>query len=470
MPLWLTERATLTAIAGFFVVLVFVLLCRARRVTTSVEQATLDALGRVATVSAALRNGLTEQAAVDIVPHLRGLLPCVAVGISDLEGTNLAWDGEANYHLAELQKDIDKVLVKDRRISVHHDGFDCAADQCPMKYAAIVPLRADGRIVGTISVLGGNRLFRLLKIAEKTADLISSQLDFAEAQESRTRLAKAEVRALRAQISPHFIYNALTTIAAQVRHDPEEARELLQDFAEFTRYSFRAAREFTTLADELRNIDRYLTLEQARYGDRLRVRLNISPEVLPVALPYLTVQPLVENAVRHGLAGQPDGGTITLLAFDNGAEAEISVEDDGKGMNPDDILTDPAQAHYTGAHVGLGNIDARLRAAFGDEYGLVVETNEDAGMKVTLRVPKFANGVFAPPPGKDVDFAKAREQLDEQQRLADAAHAAEITAGHDGDEHIPGVRGVRMGVQPVDPQSRRPEAPVICLDDLAERR
>lgn len=448
MPQWLTERATLTAIAGFFVLLVFVLLCRARRVSSSVEQATLDALARVATVSGALRHGLTEQAAVEIVPHLRGLLPCVAVGISDLDGTNLAWDGEANYHLAELQKDIDKVLVKGRRISVHHDdGFDCDAEQCPMKYAAIVPLRADGRLVGTIAVLGGNRLTRLLKIAEKTADLISSQLDAAEAQESRTRLAKAEVRALRAQISPHFIYNALTTIAAQVRHDPEEARELLQDFAEFTRYSFRAAREFTTLADELRNIDRYLTLEQARYGDRLRVRLNISPEVLPVALPYLTVQPLVENAVRHGLAGQPDGGTITLLAFDNGSEAEISVEDDGKGMNPDDILTDPAQAQYTGAHVGLGNIDARLRAAFGDEYGLVVETNEEAGMKVTLRVPKFANGVFAPPPAKDLDLATVREQH--------AEHAAES----EDDEH-----------PVIDMNPELPEAQVIRLDDLAERR
>lgn len=455
MPLWLTERATLTAIAGFFVLLVFVLLCRARRVSSSVEQATLDALARVATVSAALRHGLTEQAAVEIVPHLRGLLPCVAVGISDLEGTNLAWDGEANYHLVELQKDIDKVLVKDRRISVHHDdGFDCDADQCPMKYAAIVPLRADGRIVGTISVLGGNRLTRLLKIAEKTADLISSQLDAAEAQESRTRLAKAEVRALRAQISPHFIYNALTTIAAQVRHDPEEARELLQDFAEFTRYSFRAAREFTTLADELRNIDRYLTLEQARYGDRLRVRLNISPEVLPVALPYLTVQPLVENAVRHGIAGQPDGGTITLLAFDNGSEAEISVEDDGKGMNPDDILTDPAEAHLTGAHVGLGNIDARLRAAFGDEYGLVVETNTDAGMKVTLRVPKFANGVFAPPPGKDVDFAKARAQQEDRERSS-AAEERRIAPDDDP-------------ILDTAPALHQPQ--VIRLDDLVERR
>ena len=104
------------------------------------------------------------------------------------------------------------------------------------------------------------------------------------------------MRALRAQISPHFIYNSLTTIASFVRTDPERARELLLDFADFTRYSFRRHGEFTTLAEELRSIDRYLTLERARFGDQLRVTLRIAPEVLPVAVPFLCLQPLVENA------------------------------------------------------------------------------------------------------------------------------------------------------------------------------
>ena len=87
-----------------------------------------------------------------------------------------------------------------------------------------------------------------------------------------------------------------------MRTDPERARELILEFAEFTRYSFRAHGEYTTLAEELRSIDRYLTIERARYGDRLQVRLQIAPEVLPVSLPFLCLQPLVENAVRHGLS------------------------------------------------------------------------------------------------------------------------------------------------------------------------
>jgi two-component system LytT family sensor kinase len=199
------------------------------------------------------------------------------------------------------------------------------------------------------------------------------------------------VRALRAQISPHFVYNALTTIASFVRTDPERARELLLEFADFTRYSFRTHGEFTTLAEELRSIDRYLTLERARFGDRLEVRLQIAPEVLPVAVPFLGVQPLVENAVRHGLAAKTGVGTVSIVAEDAGTACLISVEDDGVGMDPE-VLRRQAEE---GGHVGLGNIDDRLRSVFGDEFGLVVETAPGAGTKVSMRIPKFHADVRA---------------------------------------------------------------------------
>ncbi|NED70337.1 sensor histidine kinase, partial [Streptomyces sp. SID10244] len=94
------------------------------------------------------------------------------------------------------------------------------------------------------------------------------------------------------------------------------------DFADFTRYSFRAAGEYTVLADELRNIDRYLTLERARFGPALNVKLQVAPEVLNVVVPFLALQPLVENAVRHGLAGK-GGGTITIIARDEGSDCVI---------------------------------------------------------------------------------------------------------------------------------------------------
>ena len=225
----------------------------------------------------------------------------------------------------------------------------------------------------------------------------SGQIELAELDASRARLDRAEVLALRAQISPHFIYNALNTIASFVRTDPDRARELILEFADFTRYSFRAAGEYTTLADELRNIDRYLTLERARFGDALTVKLQVAPEVLNVVLPFLALQPLVENAVRHGIAGQAGGGT-EIVAADEGTDCVISVEDDGVGMDPE-LLRSGARdavadgAHGEAAHVGLANVDDRLRAAFGNDYGLVVETAPGAGTKVEMRVPKFRPGV-----------------------------------------------------------------------------
>jgi two-component system, LytTR family, sensor kinase len=108
-----------------------------------------------------------------------------------------------------------------------------------------------------------------------------------------------------------------------------------------------------------------------------------------VVLPFLALQPLVENAVRHGLAGKPSGGTITLTAENAGSECVIVVEDNGVGMDPDRLKEDLADAHLSGAHVGLGNVDDRMRAAFGDDFGLAVETNIGEGMRITLRVPKF---------------------------------------------------------------------------------
>ena len=181
----------------------------------------------------------------------------------------------------------------------------------------------------------------LVRAADEVAKWVSGQLELAQLDASRTQLMEAEVRALRAQISPHFIYNSLGAIAAFVRTDPDRARELLLEFADFTRYSFRSHGEFTTLAEELRSVERYLLLEQARFGDRLRVTLRIAPEVLPVAVPFLCIQPLVENAVRHGIEGAADktsgSGQITIVARDLDQECVIEVEDDGVGEDPEKV-------------------------------------------------------------------------------------------------------------------------------------
>ena len=271
-------------------------------------------------------------------------------------------------------------------------------------------------------------------MADAVAQFVCTQFELARLDESKHQLQQAEIKALRAQISPHFVYNALNTISALIRTDPEEARELLQDFADFTRYSFRTSGMFTSLAEELRNIDRYLTIENARFGGRLEVRMKIAPEVLSVVVPFLIIQPLVENAVKHGLASKPSGGCVTVIAQDYGTEALISVEDDGIGMDPRK-LNDLKSAHRTGAHVGLGNINQRMQQVFGSDYAVMVETAPGAGMKVTLRVPKFVPGV--------------RPNMPDYSSDTEADVPAQGGPAHLNGAEVNGVNGTRSGILPM---------------------
>ncbi|WP_433184695.1 histidine kinase [Actinoallomurus sp. CA-150999] len=360
-------------------------------------EASFAVLHTISLASASLRTGLSEESARRAARHLRELLGVPAVAVTDTERL-LAWEGSGGDHAGQVLRLASPVLGTGRPRVAAPAQVACGDPGCPLRVAVITPLTIEGRVAGVLAAYGeGVRDERLQTLGE-VARWASGQLELAELDSSKTRLMEAEMRALRAQISPHFVYNSLTTIASFVRTDPERARELLLDFADFARYSFRDRRDFTTLAEELRSIHRYLLLERARFGDeRLRFSVEIAPEVLPVAVPFLSLQPLVENAIRHGMQYGTERLHVRITARDAGAEAEISVEDDGVGMDPGKlraILADGGEdAAYGG--IGLVNVDHRLRQVYGEEYGLVIETAVGAGMKVGLRVPKSHPGVAA---------------------------------------------------------------------------
>jgi two-component system LytT family sensor kinase len=221
---------------------------------------------------------------------------------------------------------------------------------------------------------------------------VSAMVELSEMEAQGERLARAELRALRAQISPHFIYNALAAVASFIHSRPEEARELLTEFAEFIRYAFARQRAYVTVADELRYVEKYLRLEQARFGERLRVRVQVDPEVLQAVLPVLSLQPLVENAVRHGVEREPDGGMVTIEGIDLGNDVALRVSDEGPGIDPE-----RAQAALAGQGpgIGLGNVHGRLLSTFGEGYGLAVEPRDGRGTTVVMTLPKFRAGVRA---------------------------------------------------------------------------
>lgn len=386
----------LTVVAlGAAVVLLVALVWRAGRnrrdLGTPADRTTFNTLHTASLAAPPLRSGLTAASATRAARHLRVLLGTPAVAVCN-EVDLLAWDGAHDRHGPRAVEHARSAVEHGRTEVIGPAGVACADPDCPIKVGVVAPLVVEERVVGSLAAYGVSTSAGLVRATNEVARWVSAQLELAELDQSRTRLMEAEMRALRAQISPHFIYNSLTAIASFVRTDPERARELLLEFADFTRYSFRRHGEFTTLAEELRSIDRYLLLERARFGDRLQVTLQVAPEVLPVSVPFLCVQPLVENAVRHGLEGRDGEGHVTIVASDAGSEAVISVEDDGAGIEPDVVRRALAGAPDSDS-VGLSNVDERLRQVYGDEYGLVVETAPGAGTKVSMRIPKYRAGV-----------------------------------------------------------------------------
>jgi two-component system, LytTR family, sensor kinase len=382
--LWLA----VVAIVGLILVIVRYAIRGERRLGTPTQRAAHETLHTANLAAPALRTGLNESAATRSIPHLRALVGTRGVAIADVEGI-LAAEGLDEAHCALLSDSIRATMAAGRPQILTTDDLNCArGGTCELQAGVVVPLTTDGEVVGAFAALGGTAPAGLLRLCSEVAQFVSTQLELAELDRSRRRTVQAELRFLRAQISPHFIYNALAAIESFVRSDPDRARELLIEFADFIRYSFRSHGQFVTMAEELRLVDTYLDLERARFGDRLAVTLRVAPEVLSVMLPPLILQPLVENAVHHGLEPSEQSGQLDITISDVDAIALVSVEDNGVGADPERFRRALAGTNGDDS-IGLRNVDERLRTVFGDEFGLTIESGMGAGTKVTLRIPKF---------------------------------------------------------------------------------
>jgi hypothetical protein len=190
------------------------------------------------------------------------------------------------------------------------------------------------------------------------------------------RLAEAESAALRAQLQPHFLFNTLNAISALVEDEPRRARRLIAKLGDLLRLSIEDHRApESPFGDELDFTEAYLAIEQARLGPRLRVVRDIAPEALTCLVPTLLLQPLVENAIRHGIAPLVEGGTVSIAAKIVDERLHVTVADDGRG------------AGAIVERVGLGNARRRLRQLYGDRHALEIDTAPRAGFKVLLMTP-----------------------------------------------------------------------------------
>ncbi|MEO6858915.1 MAG: histidine kinase [Solirubrobacteraceae bacterium] len=334
-----------------------------------------------------LRSGLHPRSAAGAVPHLLALTGAAAVALADTH-TVLAIEGEGREQVRPGDL-LSRLLARTPDDRMHVVPKLISSDpNCPLRSAVLAPLVVQGKRAGTLIVFyrsTGRPRSGELRVVGEAASLVSAQIELSVVREQEERLAQAELRALRAQISPHFIYNALAAVAGDIHARPDEARELLIDFAEFTRYLFRDGRSYVTLAEELAHVERYLRLEQARFR-HLRVSLDIPDGTRAAVVPALSVQPLVENAVRHGIERRAGSGQIFIEARVRNGDVELCVRDDGTGIEPERI---PGVLAGAGGGIGLSNVDARLRATFGERYALRIDSQPGQGTSVTMTVPNL---------------------------------------------------------------------------------
>lgn len=348
-----------------------------------------------------LRRGLTRETAERTAELLLPILAGDAIAITD-EARILAFVGPgADHHRPgdEVVTAVTRRVLQtgDTAVVRHDRGLGCRVAACPLRTAVIVPLRVREQVVGALKVCRTGSSVPPRSVVEGMGAILSLHLELAELDRRAQLAADARLDALRAQINPHFLFNTLNTIASKARTEPEEARQLLLRLSDFFRYSTRQDGHFADFAQEFFFVRTYLTLEQARYGDRLSVRYDVDPQVLGVQVPVLVIQPLVENAVKHGLANEVQGGTVVLRARVDplGRAVEIQVKDDGVGMD-DEVLASLLAPRDGNGHwadpsvaggIGLRNIHDRLTALFGDRCRLDVRSRPGSGTVVDIRLP-----------------------------------------------------------------------------------
>ena len=367
---------------------------------TPVEHATFETLHTASLAAPPLRAGLTEETARRSARRLRSLLGTDALCLTDQEPV-LVWDGVGR---PPPRRDHGTARpARWRPAAARPSALTCDDPDCPLRWAVVAPLTVDDRVHGALVACAPRESAVLVRAAGEVARWVSVQLELADLDRSRTRLIEAEIKALRAQISPHFIFNSLAVIASFVRTDPERARELLLEFADFTRYSFRRHGDFTTLADELHSIDQYLALVRARFGDRLvghpadRPRGAAGGAALPL--------PPAAGGERRQARSRGQGRASATSASPRRTPAPrpwSSSRTTASAWTRTCCAASCAGEVSPSGGIGLSNVDERLRQVYGDDYGLVIETARRRGHedhRPAAQVPA-GRALGGPPPAR----------------------------------------------------------------------
>ncbi len=339
------------------------------------------------------RKGFNEDTARDTARIIYDMTKIKAVAFTDTEKILAHVGIGEDHHLAgsTIQTNLTKeaLLTKNYIVANTRDEIGCTHSNCPLKSAIIVPIKEDDKVIGTLKLYKGqeNSISKVdIELALGLAQIFSTQIELSKIDYQRELLSRSELKALQAQINPHFLFNAINTIVSLTRTQPDDARMLLIHLGNYFRTNLQQDVEVVDLYKEIEHINSYVEIEKARFGDKLEIIYDI-PKSIDCKLPPLVLQPIVENAIKHGVLGKIEGGRVEIIAMDNGAETKLVVKDNGVGISKEN-LDCLFKENSNKESIGLKNVNERLKNKYGQEYGLILESEINKGTTATIVIPK----------------------------------------------------------------------------------
>ena len=333
-----------------------------------------------------LGKGFNRETALDMANIIHEETGVAAVAITDAEQV-LAFVGEGSDHHrpdTPISSPMTWQAISENKV-IFADGirdqYTCSlSEKCQLNSVLIVPLTIDNDVIGAIK-LYESRTKRFLNmnksLGEGIARLLSNQLLLSRYEEQKNLLVMAELKLVQAQVNPHFLFNSLNTIISIIRKDSDRAKELLIHLSNFFRKNLKRTSEFSTLEEELARVNSYLEIEKARFEDRLIVEIDTEPGLMNLRVPTFTLQPLVENAIKHGISNMLGQGIAKIRAYRQDGFAIIEIEDNAGTFSEKEV----------DHGLGIKIVDKRIRFLMGSGSGTSVTCVPNEMTRVTIRMP-----------------------------------------------------------------------------------
>ncbi|WP_428911687.1 LytS/YhcK type 5TM receptor domain-containing protein [Niallia sp. Krafla_26] len=364
------------------------------KISANQAQLTLRIAGKTL---AHLRKGLNERSAIEVCDILHRETGAVAVSITNKVDI-LAHVGLGDDHHKQknpIQTEITKeALQTGNLVMASGKKIHCQQEDCPLHSVVVAPLKPGGTTIGTLKFYFQSKR-EISPIVKETvsglSNLLSNQLELAAAHQTLQLAKEAEIKALQAQMNPHFLFNSLNTIVSLIRTNPMKARKLLVSLSHFLRQNVTSTTvTVTTVEQELKHLKAFLDIAETRFQDRLYVHYKIDDTTLHAKIPPFTLQPIVENAMKHGLKNKKTDCHITITIQSKENHISVSVSDNGIGITSErlDEIGKGITDSESGTGLALYNINQRLCKMYGKDAALMIDSIYREGTNVHFTIPK----------------------------------------------------------------------------------